>query len=194
MVLPPVDDGPGDHVSSAEVSSRAYRGARLGAPRGSERANSNRVCSRRSRQSQDGSDRGKGSGALDSAGRRPCDRHCHGHLGSSHARHAPTAGHPDLTHQLTAMLRLKRTAIDIVSALPLPFWLLRSCTPCQPSYRRALPHHEVIRRAVGGPLQPTCAIAGLEAIKLVLAEARRTRLSRAPHAEVLRNAASEAFN
>src|SRR3954447_6141949 len=55
--------------------------------------------------------------------------------------------------KLTAMLRLKRTPKDIISALPPPPLASRSCTPCQPSYRRALPRHEVIRRAVGGPLQ-----------------------------------------
>ena len=43
-------------------------------------------------QSQVGSDRGEGSGALDHAGRRAGRRHRLGHLASGHARHSSTAG------------------------------------------------------------------------------------------------------
>ena len=68
------------------------RGPRLGAARGPKRAGSDRVCPEHSRQSQDGSDRGEGSGALDRAGRRACGRHRHGHLASGHARHSSTTG------------------------------------------------------------------------------------------------------
>ena len=74
------------------ISGEGDRGPRLDAARGPERAGSDRVCPERSRPSQDGSERGEGSGALDRAGRRAGRRHRLGHLASGHARHSSTTG------------------------------------------------------------------------------------------------------
>ena len=52
---------------------------------GPERAGSDRVCPERSRPSEDGSQRGEGSGALDRARRRAGGRHRLRHLASGHA-------------------------------------------------------------------------------------------------------------
>ena len=97
------------------IPGKGDRGPRLGAARRPERAGSDRVCPERSRQSQDGSGRGEGSGALDRAGRRAGGRHRHGHLASGHARHSSAAGRarldaPGSRRRASSHWRVPRTA------------------------------------------------------------------------------------